>query len=88
MLTTVNSGRAAPGGGNAMELQTLESLPCGCILAIQRLRLSDVTVTSVEAKGPHCTILAHRSDKVINLGNPFDADYLPLDDESLPSLAA
>ena len=74
---------------NELEFQTLEQLPCGCVLAIQRLRLSDVSVTSLEAKGPHCTIPAHRADRVIGLGNPFEADYLDeVDDEALPSLAA
>jgi len=87
MMSGTSSGRGAP--GNEMEFQMLEQLPCGCVLAIQRLRLSDVSVTSVEAKGPHCTILSHRADRVIGLGNPSEADYLDeADDELLPSLAA
>jgi hypothetical protein len=54
------------------QLETLERLPCGCIVAIQSVRPSDVTVVSLEAKGPHCTFAAHRANKVIRLGGSLD----------------
>jgi hypothetical protein len=53
-------------------LDTLEGLPCGCIVAVQSVRPSGVTVVSLEAKGPHCTHAMHRPNKVIRLGEPFD----------------
>jgi hypothetical protein len=54
------------------QLETLERLPCGCIVAIQSVRPSDVTVVSLEAKGPHCTSATHRANKVIRLGGVLD----------------
>jgi hypothetical protein len=58
------------------QLETLERLPCGCVVAIQSVRPSDVTVVSIEAKGPHCTSRSHRANKVIRLGEGFDPfDY-------------
>ena len=55
-----------------LQLETLERLPCGCIVAIQTVRPSGVTVVSLEAKGPHCPHPTHRANKVIRLGEPFD----------------
>ena len=58
------------------QLETLERLPCGCVVAIQSVRPSGVTVVSLEAKGPHCTFRTHRANKVIRLGEGFDlSDY-------------
>jgi hypothetical protein len=55
------------------QLETLERLPCGCIVAIQTVRPSHVTVVSLETKGPYCNIAPHRANKVIRLGGSFDA---------------
>lgn len=55
-----------------LQLETLERLACGCVLAIQRVRPSGVTAVSVEAKGPHCTYREHRPNRLIRLGEPFD----------------
>jgi hypothetical protein len=60
-----------------MQLETLELMPCGCIVAVQTVRPSGVPVISFEAKGPHCTHSTHRANKVIRLGEPYD----PLDYE-------
>jgi len=54
------------------QLETLERLACGCVVAIQSVRPSGVSVVSLEAKGPHCTFRAHRANKVIRLGEGFD----------------
>lgn len=63
------------------QLETLEQLPCGCIVAIHRLTPSGVAVVSLEAKGTYCSAPAHRTNKVIRLGEPFDlSDYLGDDD--------
>ena len=58
-------------------LELLELLPCGCVVAIQRMAQADVHVVSLEAKGPHCPYLEHRANKVIRLGEmrePYDDD--------------
>ncbi len=55
-----------------LQLETLERLACGCILAIQRVRPSGVTAVSVEAKGPHCPYSEHRPNRLIRLGEPVD----------------
>ena len=53
-----------------LQLETLELLPCGCVVAIQRVRPSGVTAVSLEAKGPHCTYREHRLNRLIRLGEP------------------
>jgi hypothetical protein len=77
MMTS--GGGHVVGAPNAaqMQLETLERLPCGCVVAIQTVRPSGVPLISLEAKGPHCTHMTHRANKVIRLGEPFD----PLDYE-------
>jgi len=59
-------------GAEQFQLETLERLACGCIVAIQSVRPSGVTVVSLEAKGPHCTFRSHRANKVIRLGEALD----------------
>jgi hypothetical protein len=54
------------------QLETLERLACGCVVAIQSVRPSGITVVSLEAKGPHCTFRSHRANKVIRLGESLD----------------
>ncbi len=66
-----------------IQLETLERLPCGCVVAIQTVRPSGVPVVSLEAKGPHCTRASHRVNQVMRLGEPFDPfDYDDGDDLS------
>ncbi len=67
-----------------LQLETLERLACGCILAIQRVRPSGVTAVSVEAKGPHCPYREHRPNRLIRLGEPVD----PFDEPFLYDEAA
>jgi hypothetical protein len=77
MLTSARGHVVGTPNGAQMQLETLEGLPCGCIVAIQTVRPSGVPVISLEAKGPHCPHPMHRANKVIRLGEPFD----PLDYE-------
>jgi hypothetical protein len=77
MMTSVRRQIGAVPDAGQMQLETLELLPCGCIVAIQTVRPSGVPVISLEAKGPHCTHRTHHANKVIRLGEPFD----PLDYE-------
>jgi hypothetical protein len=75
MINDVRRTQAVPAAGQ-FQLETLERLACGCVVAIQSVQPSDVTVVSLEAKGPHCTYRSHRANKVIRLGERFDAfDY-------------
>jgi hypothetical protein len=75
MGTNVVRPMALPGAGE-IQLEALEGLPCGCVVAIQRVRPSRVAVISLEAKGPHCTYPGHRVNKVIRLGEPAEpSDY-------------
>jgi hypothetical protein len=72
MLTgDIGRSRAVP-PVEQFQLETLERFACGCVVAIQSVRPSGVTVVSLEAKGPHCTFRAHRANKVIRLGEGFD----------------
>jgi hypothetical protein len=71
-----------------LQLETLERLACGCILAIQRVCPSGVTAVSVEAKGPHCPHREHRPNRLIRLGepvDPFDPDPLLYDEAERPA---
>ena len=57
-------------------LEVLDLLPCGCVIAMQRLAATGVRVLSLEAKGPHCPHLMHRANTIIRLGSPADPpDY-------------
>jgi hypothetical protein len=55
-----------------LELERLEGLPCGCVVAVQRARPSLVRFVSIEAKGPHCSFASHRTDRVLRIGDPTD----------------
>ena len=76
-MMTTDPGRAVTmTDAGQMQLETLELLGCGCVVAIQTVRPSRVPVISLEAKGPHCPHAAHRVNKVMRLGEPFDVfDY-------------
>jgi hypothetical protein len=66
------------------QLEMLERLPCGCVVAIQSVKPSRVMVVSIEAKGPHCAFQAHRTNKVMRLGGSLDAfGYEDGDDVSI-----
>ena len=67
-----------------LQLEMLERLPCGCVVAIQSVKPSRVMVVSIEAKGPHCALSAHRANKVMRLGGSLDAfGYEDGDDVSI-----
>ena len=72
--TTTTPNRPDAG---AFRLEVLDLLPCGCVVAMQRLAATGVRVLSLEAKGPHCPHLLHRANRIIRLGTPagpFDYD--------------
>jgi len=71
LMGDVGRSRTAA-GAEQFQLETLERLACGCVVAIQSVRPSGVSVVSLEAKGPHCTFRSHRANKVIRLGEGFD----------------
>ncbi|MBE3135371.1 MAG: hypothetical protein IMZ55_18040 [Acidobacteria bacterium] len=55
-----------------LELERLEGLPCGCVVAVQRARPSQVRFVSVEARGPHCLFASHRTDQILRIGDPME----------------
>jgi hypothetical protein len=57
-----------------LELEALESLPCGCVAAAYRARPWDVAVVSIEAKGPHCILEGHASGQILRLGDPVETE--------------
>lgn len=48
-----------------LELETLQLLPCGCVTSIRRVRSWEFLVVSIEAKGPHCRLAAHRLGRMV-----------------------
>jgi hypothetical protein len=56
------------------EFEALEGLPCGCVAVAYRSRLWDVTLISLDAKGPHCVFAGHRAGQVIHFGEPDGSD--------------
>lgn len=48
-------------------LDTLQSLPCGCVAAIYHAQPLDTEVVSLEARGPHCLYLQHQVGQVLGL---------------------
>jgi hypothetical protein len=73
MLASGNGRRQVKAQAEQFQLETLERLPCGCVVAIQSVKPTRVMVVSLEAKGPHCTYGPHRANKVIRLGGSLDA---------------
>jgi len=61
------------------ELEELEGLPCGCVTVTYRARPWDIAVVSLEAKGPHCTLIGHACGEILQLGDP--AELEPDEDE-------
>jgi len=72
MMTSRHTRLPAMPEAAQFQLETLDRLPCGCIVAIHSVPPSGVRVVSLEAKGPHCTFATHRANKVIRLGESFD----------------
>lgn len=60
--------------GTVFELEALEALPCGCVAAAYRARPWDVSVISLEAKGPYCILPGHSTGQVLRLGDPSEFD--------------
>jgi hypothetical protein len=58
-----------------LELENLEGMPCGCVSAAYRARPWDVSVVSLEAKGPHCILAGHVSGQILRLGEELAAAF-------------
>ena len=61
-------------GDDGIELEALEGLPCGWWLRRIGARPWDVSVVSLEAKGPHCILAGHASGQILRLGDPEEFD--------------
>ena len=73
MIASQSGRRRVAPEAEQFQLETLERLACGCVVAIQSVKPSRVVVVSIEAKGPHCAFPAHRANKVMRLGGSLDA---------------
>lgn len=51
------------------QFETLCALPCGCVTAAYRAAEWDVSLVSVEAKGPYCPRGSHFIGQVLELGD-------------------
>jgi hypothetical protein len=63
------------------ELEALEGLPCGCVAAAYRARPWDVSVVSLEAKGPHCILEGHSTGQILRLGETSELEDEEDEDE-------
>jgi hypothetical protein len=70
--SALNSVR--PSATTVFEVEALEGLPCGCVAAAYRARPWDVSVVSLEAKGPHCILAGHASGQILRLGDSEEFD--------------
>jgi hypothetical protein len=76
MVASATVTRAKP--AKLFELEALEGLPCGCVTVTYRARSWDLAVVSLEAKGPHCTLVGHTVGEILQLG---DLDDLGRDED-------
>lgn len=53
------------------ELLTLAALPCGCVVADYRVPTLTIDLIALEAKGPHCKVLEHRTGHILGLDEPL-----------------
>ena len=56
------------------ELEALESLPCGYVTADYRAPSLAVGLMSLEAKGPHCTLVDHAVGQILRLEDSADSE--------------
>ena len=69
-LSPVTAARPVP----VFEFEDLAGLPCGCVTAAFRAAQWGVTLVSLEAKGPHCTLAEHFQGQVLELGESLDGE--------------
>jgi hypothetical protein len=56
------------------EFEALSAMPCGCVTAAYRAVQWEVSLVSVEAKGPYCHRATHFVGQVIELGDACGLD--------------
>lgn len=61
-----------PAAHATLTLLALESLPCGCVSGVYGALPTVVELELVEAKGPHCVYVTHRTGGVVRLGLPAE----------------
>ena len=59
-----------------LELESLESLPCGCVSAAYRAMPWAIDLVRLEAKGPHCVNGDHATGRLLGFGDFPDEDEL------------
>ena len=63
----VHYARPAP----VFEFEALTAMPCGCVTAAYRAVQWEVSLVSIEAKGPYCHRHDHFVGQVLELGDVF-----------------
>lgn len=65
----------APGRiATRLELESLQSLPCGCVSAAYRALPWSVEMVRLEAKGPHCVHIDHAAGRLLGFGETLDEE--------------
>ncbi len=59
---------------NVLELEAIESLPCGCVAADYRAPSLSVGLVAVEAKGPYCTFASHALGRILHLADSVELE--------------
>lgn len=57
------------------ELEVLESLPCGCVAAAYRAHPWNVSVVTLEAKGPYCIFPGHSLETILQVRESDDIGH-------------
>ncbi len=78
-LTSVHRPRPTP----VFEFESLSALPCGCVTAAYRAVQWEVSLVSVEAKGPHCILTDHFIGQVLQLGDPLLEPYADVEEDAI-----
>jgi hypothetical protein len=59
------------------EFEDLSAMPCGCVTAAYRAARWEVSLVSIEAKGPYCPRPNHFVGQVLELGEPLEEEAEP-----------
>jgi hypothetical protein len=50
-----------------LALDSLQSLPCGCVVAVYHAQPLNTAIVSMEARGPHCLHGHHVTGRIVGL---------------------
>lgn len=73
-MRTATAVGTRPRPAARFEFEALEGLPCGCVAVAYRARPWELSMISLEAKGPHCVFPGHCAGQVLHFGEPAELD--------------